>query len=36
MGNLESWFTGGVGSAGLTLGLDNIEDLFQPENKFVD
>lgn len=30
------WFSGGVGNAGLALGLDDVEDLFQPKNKFED
>ena len=27
---LGTWFTGGLGNAGLTVGLDDLKDLFQP------
>lgn len=27
---LRTWFRGGLGSAGLTVGLNNLKDIFQP------
>lgn len=28
---LGSWFSAGFGTAGLRVGLDNLKDLFQPQ-----
>lgn len=32
---LGTWFSGGLGSVGLTVGLDDFEGLFQPK-RFCD
>lgn len=32
MCNLEMWFVGKLSTAGLVVGLDDLEDLFQPKH----
>lgn len=35
MSCLRTWFSGGVGSAGLTVGLDDLRALFQPKCSYA-
>ena len=32
---LGTWFSGGLGSVGLTVGLDDVKGLFQPKQFYL-